>query len=69
MFSIKHMHAHGETIFEGSEPSFHKDMAGSEGATASYLNAQGVRIYITGGTVFVMNEAGKTVARYDLDLS
>lgn len=66
MFTIKHVHIHGETLFTGREPQFHANMDSAEGKTVSYENEHGVRIYITGGTVYVMNEIGKTVAKYEL---
>lgn len=67
MFTIKHIHDKGEGVYQGDEPQFHADMDSSEGKTASYLNGSGVRIYITGGEVYVMNDLGRTVAHYNLD--
>ncbi|MBX8825260.1 hypothetical protein [Ochrobactrum sp. SFR4] len=66
MFTIKHIHRHGETLFSGKEPQYHSTMCSSEGMSVSYENEHGVRIYITGGTVYVMNDAGRTVANYEL---
>lgn len=67
MFTIKHIHNNGESLFEGKEPQFHANIDSSEGKTASYVNDHDVRIYITGGAVYVMNDLGKTVAHYNLD--
>lgn len=66
MFTIKHIHGNGETLFIGNEPRFEANMQSSDGQTVSYENAHGVRVFITGGGVYIMNEQGRTVAKYAL---
>lgn len=66
MFTIKHQHENGETLYAGKEPSLMSKMGSSDGGTVAYTNENGVVIFITGGVVYVMNEIGKTVAHYDL---
>lgn len=75
MFSVKHITLDGtETLHQSAyvqfKPAFDEARAlikhGDELSVASVALDH---MQITGGTVFVMNEAGKTVARYDLGAS
>ena len=75
MFTIKHVNfTGGETLYEGNEPCFTN--AGSSGLTLSgavecgvvtYTDAKGEVQIIHGGKVYIMNDAGKTVAVYELE--
>lgn len=70
MFTIKHIHDNGETLYEGKEPMFQppvdNGVTGRPGSLA-YTNEHDVIITIHGGHAYVMNEAGKTVAHYSID--
>lgn len=78
MLTVKHIHALGdEAIIEVSRVRFTPGTPAWESpdgqtgcsATAATVwvhDSKGTEVPLTGGTVFVMNEAGKTVSRYDL---
>ncbi len=70
MLTIKHVHIGGNEVIE------QVDRAEFVPAPISGPGVPGVRadrvndvLTFTGGTVFVMNDFGKTVARYDLGAS
>ena len=69
MFTLKHIHHRGETIMEAREPALHYRGESSNGTDyeVTYLNEHGVTVGITGGIVYVMNEKGATVGKYDLE--
>lgn len=81
MFVLKHIHADGrEDIIQSDNVRFDPGVPtwqsedGKCGATGTpptlWIAERGfVTQPLTGGTVFVMNENGKTVARYDLGAS
>jgi hypothetical protein len=77
MFTILHKRADSENIFKACQVQFipwSEEMAGVEGIhlLAGPGDADGdpsVRLgRLRDGTVFVMNDRGATVARYDLDI-
>lgn len=77
MFTIKHITLSGtEIIYSGEHIRFEPEGLcvstnpnSSSPAMVSFFHAKGHQVEIGGGTVFVMNDAGKTVARYDLGAS
>lgn len=80
MFTLKHLSPTGaEGLYEADEVFFQPDesagLAQPSGTAAhslgivSYKEAGGSTLQgLTGGYVYVMNEAGSTVAKYDLGL-
>lgn len=80
MLTVKHISLSGEemiypTPLANYTPDFNKNIVGAsprphtpETVWIDQHN-DGSRQPLTGGTVFVMNEHGKTVARYDLGAS
>jgi hypothetical protein len=73
MFTIKHIRLSGEEDLYTSptarySPGIDNGTTGAP-ATVWYTKADGFEHPLTGGTVFVMNDAGKTVARYDIGAS
>lgn len=83
MFTIKHIHIGGDEDIHQCEavrysmptsalPSSHGDSPQSSATPATIwvvMRGDFVERTLTGGTIFVMNDAGKTVARYDLGAS
>jgi len=78
MLTVKHIRLSGEeALYETPTarytpgPDEQKAGAGStnDPATVWITKRDGFDFPLTGGTVFVMNEAGKTVARYDIGAS
>lgn len=79
MLTVKHITISGEeTIKEATAVRFAPaptQAIGPDDISVSYVMyqsphlADGVEIAVSGGTVFVMNSAGKTVSRYDLGAS
>lgn len=69
MFTIKHIHFDGsEEIIEAESVRFTPGTGPSNIPPTLWIVALGTvgERPLTGGTIFVMNSAGKTVARYDL---
>jgi hypothetical protein len=77
MFAVKHIQLSGhEEIYLAAKVSFKPESGGHNTAGIThvppcvFLDFDPNRIMrIEGGTVFVMNDIGKTVARYDLGAS
>lgn len=69
MFTIKHIELSGtETLYQAAKPVFHpKDNSLRAAIEFDVANNEVARL--EGGTVFVMNDGGKTIARYDLGAS
>jgi hypothetical protein len=74
MFTVKHIDSGGEErIFEAEKVRFTPGTPGTPECSQApktlwVLDPPGISDWpVTGGTVFVMNENGKTVGRYDLD--
>ena len=63
MFTIKHVTPDSETLFSAKQVGSSRDM---DGKTKVYgaLDPVGV-VEIDSGTVYVMNETGATVAKYE----
>lgn len=61
MLTIRHITSEGESTF-GVERVEFTPQHGNKPATVL-----ADRVSLTGGTVFVMNDRGSTVAKYDLD--
>jgi len=73
MFTIKHINAAGiEELYSSTKCRFHpKGLCNGtalNSESSGIIHLDGVTT-LHGGTVFVMNETGKTVARYDLGAS
>lgn len=68
MFTIKHITDNGEALFSAQDIGFDSRACGSDGLTLNYTKADRTQGFVTGGTVYVMNEAGKTVSTYNLSL-
>lgn len=66
MFTIKHIRPEGEALFSALETSLDHRACSSEGLSMKYCKLDGVSGICVGGTVYVMNDFGKTVAKYDL---
>lgn len=68
MFTIKHVSPTGnETLYQATEASFVSDPSGAT-SFVNYTAPNSNEIKsIEGGTVYVMNEAGKTVATYRME--
>ena len=72
MMTVKHITLSGEeTVFQTTSARFTPVKQGHEDAAPPtvWFEADGVERPLTGGTVFVMNDHGKTVARYDIGAS
>ena len=74
MLTVKHISLSGiETIYPASSVEFRpaatKDCAPASDSVLAFTEQHYVVAELTGGTVFVMNEHGKTVSRYDLGAS
>lgn len=75
MFTIKHITlSDQEFLYESEHVRFepHGLQNGTHDRPSDPKVAVGLgtnEVYLTGGTVFVMNSAGKTVSRYDLGAS
>ena len=78
MFTVKHIRIGGdEDILEASTVRFSPGfgevdaVSGSNVPSTVWISIRdgGDERPLTGGTVFVMNEAGKTVSRYDIGAS
>lgn len=78
MLTIKHIHLSGEEMLYTSPIANYvpENATATIGLPASVwiepgskVVTSGTRYQLTGGTVFVMNEVGKTVARYDIGAS
>lgn len=76
MFSIRHIQLSGhEDIYLASRVSFqpevtHEQKGGLPSSPTIFIDRpDGSTMPINGGTIFVMNDNGKTVARYDIGAS
>ncbi len=79
MMTVKHITLSGEEfVYPTSHVNFVPASAvGQQGTNSEYkpkdavwrYDADGRAFELSGGTVFVMNEHGKTVARYDIGAS
>jgi len=74
MFTLKHIYESGETLHAGKEPRLEHKLSTAAMTVpdyghfeVSYLNEHDVRLGLCGGVVYVMNDKGATVAKYDLD--
>lgn len=78
MLAIKHIDRGIETVYLAQEATFRPSEeaakcftrspieAATEGGCVNIIRENGVMLGLVGGTVYVMNEAGKTVAKYVL---
>ena len=66
MFTIKHIdNASRETLYNGANPCMDRNMESTLGQTVTFWTGE-EQAAITGGTVYIMNDNGKTVATYHL---
>ena len=66
MFTIKHVTSSGETIYLGSEVMYHNGMELAAPEQVMYLDNKEWKS-LRFGVVYVMNDAGKTVATYNMN--
>ena len=68
MFSVKHIEpGHDEVLYLASGVRRTQCSGSNEPPAGVHLSlANGTKAYLEGGTVYVMNEAGSTVAKYEL---
>ncbi len=69
MLTVRHIKANGEEVLEQVDRIEFKPEAAGPGSGAINAERLDDRLQFTGGTIFVMNDLGKTVARYDLGAS
>jgi hypothetical protein len=71
MFTVKHIGSFGqEELFQTPTFSYSPGINANEGGVPTvYVERGDSELDITGGMVFVMNDSGKTVARYKLGVS
>lgn len=74
MFTIKHITlSDTETLYQAAKPVYEPKESSCGNVGRGQANITFVEgnetVLLTGGTAFVMNEQGKTVARYDLGAS
>lgn len=74
MLTVKHIGLSGEEMLYTTPvvnyvPGTDKSPIGDPATVWIEPDKSGARYPLTGGTVFVMNEAGRTVARYDIGAS
>lgn len=73
MMTVKHITLSGaETLFQTKQARFTPAKQGESDVappTVWFEAENGAELPLTGGTVFVMNDSGKTVARYDIGAS
>jgi hypothetical protein len=81
MLAIKHIDRGIETVYLAHEATFRPSEeaakcftrspieAATEGGCVNIIRENGVLLGLVGGTVYVMNESGKTVAKYVLNPS
>lgn len=65
MLTVKHITPEGETTFGVERVRFVADEKTGHGAPRPVLYADGMPL--TGGRVFVMNDKGSTVGKYELE--
>jgi hypothetical protein len=67
MFTIKNVTTSGnEELFSGTDPMYIAGALGGSAPYFTYTDANDQMHQIIGGKIYVMNEIGRTVARYDL---
>ena len=67
MLTIKHVTGSGEALYQGSEAIYHNGGLGTAAAEQlQYLDGKEWKS-IRFGVAYVMNDAGKTVATYDMN--
>ena len=65
MLTIKHVTGSGEALYQGSEVIYHNGQDSAAALQVQYLDGKEWKSLLN-GVVYVMNDAGKTVANYEL---
>lgn len=66
MLTIKHITVSGEALYQGSEAIYHNGMDTAAVEQLQYLDGKEWK-FLRFGVAYVMNDAGKTVATYDMN--
>ena len=66
MLTIKHVTGSGEALYQGSEVIYHNGMDTAAAEQLQYLDGKEWKS-VRSGIAYVMNDAGKTVATYDMN--